>query len=208
MPTIEELLRASAALHQHLCPRQVLGMRMGLLGGRWLGLDLPREDKRLLTMVETDGCAVDAIAIATGCRMGRRTMRLIDFGKMAATFVDTHTQRAVRVVPRPTSRERAWVYAPEMETRWEAQLLGYQRMPEAELLFAEEVALTFTLEKLLSKAGCRVICQVCGEEIINEREVLRDGLMLCRSCAGERYYRSIDETAPLLIEGLEALIEG
>ena len=81
MPKLEDLLRTSATSHQRLCPRQVLGVRMGLLGGRWLDLPVPREDKRLLTLVETDGCAADAIAVATGCRVGLRTLRVIDFTK-------------------------------------------------------------------------------------------------------------------------------
>ncbi|MCC7352320.1 MAG: TraR/DksA C4-type zinc finger protein [Anaerolineae bacterium] len=169
---------------------------MGLLAGRLLGLDVPREDKRLLALVETDGCAADALAVATGCRIGRRTLRVIDFGKVAATFVDVQTQRAVRVAPRPSIRERARVYAPEAKGLWQAQLLGYQHMPEEELLSAQEVALTFSLEKLLSKAGYRVTCQTCSEEIINEREVVQDGLILCRACAGQRYYRPVAEPAP------------
>jgi formylmethanofuran dehydrogenase subunit E len=186
--TLEELLDVAARNHHRLCPRQVLGVRMGLLGGRWLGLEVPRRDKRLLAFIETDGCFADAISAATGCQVGRRTLRLVDYGKVAATFVDTRTGRAVRVVPRPGVRERAWAYAPEAKNRWQAQLLGYQRMPEEELLVTEEVTLLLSLEKLISRSGIRVNCQACGEEILNEREVLRDGMVLCRSCAGERYY--------------------
>lgn len=193
MSTFEELLYASAILHQHLCPRQVLGVRMGLLGGRWLGLETPQTDKRLLTIVETDGCATDGIAVATGCWVGKRTMRVLDFGKVAATFVDTQTGRAVRVTPSAASRQRANDYAPEAGSRWEAYLLGYQRMPESELLVAREVQLTLSLEKLLSRDGYRVNCDRCGEEIINEREVKQGGLTLCRYCAGEQYYCSIAE---------------
>jgi formylmethanofuran dehydrogenase subunit E len=184
----EELLNQSAMLHQHLCPRQVLGVRMGLAGGHWLGLDVPQTDKRLLTIVETDGCLIDGLAVATGCRVGRRTMRVLDFGKVAATFVDTQTGRAVRIVPSQASRQRARDYAPAATTRWEAYLLGYQCMPDAKLLEIQEVALTMSLDKILSKDGYRVNCDMCGEEIINEREVIQDGLTLCRVCAGERYY--------------------
>jgi len=193
MPTFEELLYQSAILHQHLCPRQVLGVRMGLAAGRWFELDLPQTDKRLLTIVETDGCLIDGLAVATGCRVGRRTMRVLDFGKVAATFVDTQTGRAVRIVPSASTRQRAKDYAPEAQSRWEAYLLGYQRMPEAELLDIQEVALTVSLEKILSKDGYRVNCDLCGEEIINEREVIRDGSTLCRSCAGAKYYCQTDE---------------
>jgi len=177
------------------------------LAGRLLGLEVPREDKRLLALVETDGCAADAIAVATGCRIGRRTLRVIDFGKVAATFVDIRTERALRVAPKPLIREQARVYAPEATNHWQAQLLGYQQMPEEELLLAQEVALVFSLEKLLSKAGYRVTCQACGEEIINEREVRQDGLILCRACAGQRYYRLLEEPTSLPAEMLMASTE-
>jgi formylmethanofuran dehydrogenase subunit E len=193
MPTFEELLHRSADLHQHLCPRQVLGVRMGLAGGRWLGLEVPQMDKRLLTIVETDGCGADGIAVATGCWVGRRSLRVLDFGKVAATFVDTQTGRAVRVVPTANSRQQAKAYAPEASSRWEAYLLGYQWMPEAELLSFQEVALELSLTEILSRDGYRVNCDLCGEEIINEREVVREGVTLCRACAGERYYRPINE---------------
>jgi formylmethanofuran dehydrogenase subunit E len=195
MSTLEELLQKSASLHNHLCPRQVLGVRMGLAGGRWLGLDVPQTDKRLLTIVETDGCGADGIAVATGCSLGRRTMYFYDFGKVAATFIDTQTGRAVRIVPSAITRKRAKAYAPEAESRWHAYLLGYQRMPDEELLDIREVSLTISVAELLSKDGYRVSCDICGEEIINEREVLREGLTLCRACAGRRYYCQTDENS-------------
>lgn len=201
MPTFEELLFTSAALHQHLCPRQVLGVRMGLAAGQWLDLSIPQTDKRLLTIVETDGCLIDGLTVATGCRVGRRTMRVLDFGKVAATFVDTATGRAVRIVPTASARQRAKIYAPEASNRWEAYLLGYQRMPEAELLSLQEVILTLSLEQILSKDGYRVNCDHCGEEIINEREVIRDGLTLCRACAGERYY-NLSFPTPVVLEAI------
>ena len=125
MKTFNALLQASAARHQELCPRQVLGVRMGMLAGALLDLDLPQTDKRLLAIIETDGCATDGIAAATGCAVGRRTMRIEEFGKVAATFVDTATERAVRIVPRLEARALAREYAPEASSRWHAQLIGY-----------------------------------------------------------------------------------
>jgi formylmethanofuran dehydrogenase subunit E len=188
-------LQETAARHRHLCPRQVLGARMGLLAGVLLGLDLPQTDKRLLTIVETDGCAADSVAVATNCWVGRRTLRVVDFGKVAATFVDTQTGRAVRIVPRREARDLAGRYAPETRNKWEAQLLGYQRMPDDQLLMTTPVSLTISLEKILSRPGVKAICEVCGEEIINEREVILEGTLLCRACAGERYYRTVGESA-------------
>ncbi len=195
MSTFEELLQKSASFHNHLCPRQVLGVRMGLLAGRWLGLNVPQQDKRILTIVETDGCFIDGLAVAAGCHIGRRSMVVYDFGKVAATFVDTQTGRAVRIVPSAQSRQLAKTYAPNAESRWHAYLLGYQRIPDEELFTVKKVTLEVSLAEILSKDGYRVNCDICGEEIINEREVRRAGLTLCRPCAGERYYRLADEPA-------------
>jgi formylmethanofuran dehydrogenase subunit E len=188
---LPELLNASARLHRHLCPRQVLGVRMGLVAGELLDLDIPQSarSKRLLTIVETDGCAVDGIAVATNCWVGQRTLRVEDYGKVAATFVDTQTHRALRIVPRGDARQSAHTYAPEACNRWEAMLLGYQAMPWEELFLVQPVQLSIPLEKLVSHAGCKVQCEACHEEIINEREVFVAGRVLCRSCAGEGYYQ-------------------
>ena len=195
---LTQLLEESARHHQHLCPRQVLGVRLGLRGLRELNFvdahGRPRfcnEDKRLLTIVETDGCGADGIAVATDCAIGRRTLRVLDYGKMAATLVDTHTRRAVRVHPSPNSRELAQIYAPEARSRWHAYLEAYQHIPDEELIVMRRVTLTQTIEEILSKPNARAICESCGEEIINEREVVRDGRTLCRHCAagpGDRYY--------------------
>jgi formylmethanofuran dehydrogenase subunit E len=193
MKSLDDLLQACAALHHHLCPRQVLGVRMGMLAGEILGLDLPQSDKRLLTIVETDGCGGDGIAVATGCWVGHRTMRIEDYGKVAATFVDTCANQAVRIVPRMQARQLAYEYAPEAHSNWEAQLLGYQRMPAEELLVAQAVQLKAPIEQIISRAGVRVICASCGEEIMNEREVVREGLALCKSCAGSSYYSIVAE---------------
>jgi formylmethanofuran dehydrogenase subunit E len=188
MKPLAELLAASAAHHHHLCPRQVLGVRMGLLAGCLLGLDLPQQDKRLLTIVETDGCMVDGIVAATGCEVGRRTLRVEDLGKVAATFVDTRDGRAVRLVPRPDVRQIAPVYAREARNKWEAQLLGYQRMPDECLFSWQWVTLVTPLRAIIGRAGVRVHCQACGEEILNEREVRIGDRVLCRSCAYGAYY--------------------
>ena len=185
---LDEFLRQTAELHKHLCPRQVLGVRTGMLAANLLGLDLPQSDKRLFTFVETDGCFADGVSVATGCWLGHRTLRLVDYGKVAATFVDTQTGRAYRVHPSLDSRALAQRYAPEAPNRWRAQLEGYQVAPASELLVAREVTLTLSLESIISRSGHRVVCDSCGEEILNEREVAKEGRTLCLSCAGESYY--------------------
>ncbi|HMQ32186.1 MAG TPA: FmdE family protein [Chloroflexaceae bacterium] len=195
-PDLAGLLEQSAELHKHLCPRQVLGARMGVYAGELLGLELPQMSKRLFTLVETDGCFADGVSVATGCWLGRRTMRLIDYGKVAATFVDTKTWRAVRVWPNPAARGLAAQYAPEAKSRWHAYLAAYQVMPLTELLLARPVELTLDLKALISRPGVRAECEQCGEEIINEREVVRDGVTLCRACAGDGYVRPVASLAP------------
>ena len=191
MVNLQELLRQSAELHRHLCPRQVLGVRMGLAAGQLLGMSLPQADKRLLTIVETDGCFTDGVAVATNCWVGRRTLRVLDYGKVAATFVDTQTGQARRMFPNSTARKQATCYAPEAHNRWEAMLLGYQRMPQELLLQWQAVELTTPVAVLLSRPGARARCDRCGEEILNEREVARGSLTLCRSCAGDGYYQPV-----------------
>jgi formylmethanofuran dehydrogenase subunit E len=188
MKRLDELLRECAAAHARLCPRQVLGVRMGLLAGRVLDLDLPQAAKRLLTIAETDGCLVDGLAAATNCRVGRRTLRIEDYGKVAATFVDTHAEQAIRITPRAEARARAWEYAPQARNRWEAQLVGYQRMPDEALLSWQWVMLADALQTTLGRHGQRATCEACREEIINQREVLIEGTVLCRACAGRAYY--------------------
>jgi formylmethanofuran dehydrogenase subunit E len=191
MKSMQELLAQSAAHHQHLCPRQVLGVRMGLWAGQLLDLPLPQADKRLLTIVETDGCFADGLAVATNCWVGRRTLRVEDYGKVAATFVDTASGAAVRIAPHPQSRQQALRYAPETHERWEAMLHGYQRMPVDELLVAQRVQLIKSVAEIVSHADRRVNCDRCGEEIVNGREVLLNGRLLCRGCAGQAYYQPV-----------------
>ncbi|MCE7948588.1 MAG: formylmethanofuran dehydrogenase [Chloroflexi bacterium CFX4] len=188
MPNLQTLLAQSAALHNHLCPRQVLGVQMGIYAGELLGLVLPQENKRLYALIETDGCFADGVAVASGCWLGHRTMRLLDYGKVAATFYDSQTERAVRLAPRPEIRSRAAALYPEARSRWHAQLESYQHLTPAELFKVQSVSLTLDMHAVISRAGVRVNCAACGEEILNEREVLVNGELVCRSCAGEGYY--------------------
>ncbi len=198
MPTtLSQLLETSAARHSHLCPRQVLGARIGLAGAAALGLDVPRTDKRLLIIIETDGCFADGLEAATGCTIGQRTLRVEDYGKIAATFVDVKTGQAVRVAPRLDVRERAYTCVPDEPRHYFAQLKAYQVLPDHELLSIQAVQLTTPLAAIVSRAGVRVNCDLCGEEIINEREIEREGLTLCRSCAGQGYYQLVADFARL-----------
>jgi formylmethanofuran dehydrogenase subunit E len=188
MTDISALLQISSARHSHLCPRQVLGTRMGIAGLRALGLSAPVTKPTGLVIVETDGCFVDGMEAATGATVGHRTLRVVDMGKIAATFVDVQGSRAMRLVPQRGIRTLAFAYAPEEAQRYAAQLAGYQVMPEVELFRFEEVDLEPPLSALLSRPDARKTCSKCGEEIINEREVMHDGAALCHTCAGKGYY--------------------
>jgi formylmethanofuran dehydrogenase subunit E len=185
---LDELLDAAAALHRHLCPRQVLGVRMGLAAGHALGIEVPRTDKRLITFVETDGCGADGVSVATGCWVGRRTLRIFDYGKLAATVVDRSTGQAVRVRPTESARDCAFEHAPDAPSEWHAMLSGYRAMPTEQLVSVERVRLTIDLQALISRPGVRVRCADCGEEVMNEREMVRDGRAICQACAAGAYY--------------------
>jgi len=141
-----------------------------------------------LIIIETDGCFADGIEVATEATIGHRTLRVNDFGKIAATFTDAKTGTAIRVSPALDARERSLLYAPYEPRHYFAQLLGYQMMPDEELLRRQEVALNPPLEELISKPVVRVNCDYCGEEIINKREILKDGAVICRTCANQGYY--------------------
>jgi formylmethanofuran dehydrogenase subunit E len=196
-PAVEAALREAAIGHRHLCPRQVLGVRMGLQAGELLGLELPQTGKRLYAFIETDGCFADGITAATACSVGHRTLRLMDEGKVACTFGDSGSGRALRIWPSPDSRTRALEYAPHAPNRWRAQLEGYQVMPASELLCVQEVELLVDLNALIGKPGVRVNCGRCGEEILNGREISSDGKILCRGCAQGTYARALSPETDL-----------
>lgn len=188
MPDLKDLLEISAARHTHLCPRQVLGVRMGLAGAAHLGIDAPVSSKCMLVIIETDGCFADGIEVSTGCTIGHRTLRVEDYGKVAATFINLQNEQAVRLAPQPGVRQRAVIYAPDEKRQYFAQLQGYQVMPVEELFDIQAVQLRIPLGEIISRPGVRVDCAICGEEIINQREVQAHGMVLCRACAGEAYY--------------------
>ncbi|UCH59740.1 MAG: hypothetical protein JSV61_16205 [Anaerolineales bacterium] len=191
---LAQLLEMSAARHSHLCPRQVLGVRMGLAGGAALSLAVPRQDKRLMAILETDGCFADGVEVASGCTLGHRTLRVEDYGKVAATFVDVTNESAVRISPRPEIRQQAFMYTEDEERRYFAQLHAYQVMPTNELLVFQPVRLSKRVAQIVSRPGVRVNCTECGEEIINEREIQRGEMILCQGCAGLAYYRVSGES--------------
>ena len=185
---IQLLLNLSSRDHSHLCPRQILGVRLGLAGMKAHGFDAPPDKKQLLVVTETDGCFADGLSAATKCTVGHRTLRVEDYGKTAATFIETQTGRAVRVAPVLDIRQRAYNYAPNESRHYFAQMQAYQVMSNEEMFTITKVQLAVSVDEIVSRPGIRVDCDVCGEEIMNEREVHQNGLTLCHACAGNSYY--------------------
>lgn len=191
MQSIDELLKQAEAAHGHLCAGQVLGVRMALCGLSALGIDDPRgrDRKRLITFVEIDRCATDAIGVVTGCRLGKRALKFRDWGKMAATFVDLESGRAIRIAARESSKDLARQRHPELDNKNAQQMLAYRELNDDELFTKQWVVVDVGPEEMPGFKGQRIVCEQCGEGINYHREIVREGKTLCRACAGESYYR-------------------
>ena len=193
MQSLDDLLHEAERTHGHLCAGQVLGVRMAMLGLEKLGIEDPRgkDRKRLVTFVEIDRCATDAIAVVTGCRLGKRALKFRDWGKMAATFVDVSTGKAIRIAAKESSKALARTMHPEIESKNQQQMLAYREMAEDDLFAKQWVKVELPAEEFPGYKGERIVCAECGEGINFRREVLRDGRVLCRACAGEKYYEAL-----------------
>ena len=244
MLSLDDYLREAEVAHGHLCAGQVLGVRLAMLGLQVLGIDDPRgnkEDrKRLVTFVEIDRCATDAIAVVTGCRLGKRALKFRDWGKMAATFVDlaSHVDlaspvdergkgttlvvpsqastnaalaaegkrspssngapdsagqcyKAIRIAAKESSKKLAREMHPEIESKNQQQMLAYREMAEDDLFTKQWVKVELPAEEFPGYKGERIVCAECGEGINFRREIVRDGKVLCRACAGEKYYKPL-----------------
>jgi formylmethanofuran dehydrogenase subunit E len=193
MKSLDEYVAIAAQVHGHICAGQILGLRMAICGLKLLGLDDPtgKDRKRLIAYVEIDRCATDAIGVVTGCRLGKRALKFRDFGKVAATFCDLDAKRAVRVVARESSKQRAQEMYPAIADRNQQQMKAYRDMPDEELFDCQWVRVSVNPEDLPGFRAARVVCAQCGESISFKREVVRDGRILCRACAGEAYYEPL-----------------
>jgi formylmethanofuran dehydrogenase subunit E len=203
MKSLDDYLREAEQAHGHLCAGQVLGVRLAMLGLEKLGIEDPRgkDRKRLVTFVEIDRCATDAISLVTGCRLGKRALKFRDWGKMAATFIDlgikdlgikdASTGKAIRIAAKESSKALARTMHPELESKNQQQMLAYREMAEDDLFTKQWVKVELPAEEFPGYKGERIVCAKCGEGINFRREVVRDGRVLCRACAGERYYEVI-----------------
>jgi formylmethanofuran dehydrogenase subunit E len=193
MKTFDEYVRLAESAHGHICAGQILGIRMAICGLAHLGLEDPtgRDRKRLITYVEIDRCATDAIGVVTGCRLGKRALKFRDFGKMAATFCDLETGRSVRVAALESSKDRARELYPHIDNKNQQQMLAYREMPEKELFHVQWVRVDVGPQELPGYKAGRIVCAECGEGINFGREVTVEERTLCKACAGERYYRPV-----------------
>jgi len=195
MLSLDEYLREAEQAHGHLCAGQVLGVRLAMLGLAKLGIEDPRgnkEDrKRLVTFVEIDRCATDAVAVVTGCRLGKRALKFRDWGKVAATFVDVSTGRGIRIAAKESSKALAQQMHPEIADKNQQQMLAYREISDDDLFTLQWVRVELPPEEFPGYKGKRVVCEACGEGINFRREVRTEEQVLCRACAGERYYEPL-----------------
>jgi formylmethanofuran dehydrogenase subunit E len=195
MESLDDLLKLAETAHGHLCAGQILGVRMALLGCQRLGVDEPRgkDRKRLVTFIEIDRCATDAIGVVTGCRLGKRALKFRDWGKMAATFIDLPSGRALRIAAKESSKARARELYPEIENKNQQQMRAYREMPNEELFTEEWVEVTLDAKEFPGYKGERIACDQCGEGINYDRFTRREGKTLCLACAApeDRYYRPL-----------------
>jgi formylmethanofuran dehydrogenase subunit E len=193
--SLEEILNECERLHGHMCAGQLLGARMALLGCRLVGLDDPRgaDRKKTIVWVEIDRCMADAVSAATGVRLGKRSLKYVDYGKVAATFLNTETNNAVRVVARESSRALADERFSAIANKRERQFRAYAEATDEELFASEFVRLELNEMDAPGSPRSRVICAVCSEGVNDGREVMRpDGSVVCRGCERGTYYKKVD----------------
>ena len=191
MQSLEEILGECERLHGHMCAGQLLGARMALLGCRLIGVEDPRgvDRKKLIVWVEIDRCMTDAVSAATGVRLGTRSLKFVDYGKVAATFLNTASKRAVRLVALESSRALADERYPTLANKRERQFRAYSEATDDELFKTEFVDVELRDLDAPGSPRSRVICSVCGEGVNDGREVMSiDGAVFCRPCHEGSYY--------------------
>lgn len=195
MESLEVLLEECERLHGHMCAGQLLGARMALLGCREIGVDDPKgaDRKKLIVWVEIDRCMADAVSAVTGVRLGKRSLKYVDYGKVAATFLNTETDRAVRVVALESARTLADERFSDIKDKRERQFRAYSEATDEDLFKIELVSVVLRDVDLPGSPRSRVICTICGEGVNDGREVTgADGDPVCRGCERGNYYSKVD----------------
>ena len=196
MHDFQSLLKSSAAAHGHLCPGQVVGVRMAMLGCRLIGLDEPTahdQIKKLIVYIEMDRCTADAVAHVTGVKLGRRSLKFMDYGIMAATFVNLETGKAFRVVSTEEARDLAPYFAPEISGKHAQQLEAYKRMPDNVLFRVQQVKVAINEYDMPGPTRRKATCIQCGQVVRDRREVIKDDRSFCKPCADDVYFEDARE---------------
>jgi len=188
----DELLSASAKDHGHLCAGQVIGVRMAMLGCRLIGLEdtsSREQGKKLIVYVEMDRCASDAIAFVTGVKLGRRSLKFMDYGIMAATFLNLETKTAFRIVSTEESRDLTGAYAPEINDPADRAIEAYKRMPDHLLFRVQEAAVPISEYDLPGPTKKKAVCSRCGQVVRDNKEVIIEGKPFCKPCGQGGYFK-------------------
>ena len=196
MENFGSLLESSAEAHGHLCPGQVVGVRMALLGCKLIGLDEPRRHdqiKKLIIYVEMDRCTADAVAHVTGVKLGRRSLKFMDYGIMASTFVNLESEKAFRVVSTEEARSLAAVYAPGIAEKYAQQLEAYKKMPDSVLFKVHQVDINIDDSDMPGPTRYKATCSRCGQVVRDRREIIKNGEILCKPCAEKTYFSNARE---------------
>lgn len=206
MKSLDDYLREAEQAHGHLCAGQVLGVRMAMLGLEKLGIEDPRgkDRKRLVTFVEIDRCATDAIAIVTGCRLGKRALKFRDWGKVAATFVDVVSGKAVRISAKESSKARARQMHPELGDKNRQQMLAYREMPDADLFDVRWVKVELPPEEFPATRASGPCASSAARESIS---AARSGAMATPSAAPAPANATTKNCDPPRLESATAIIE-
>jgi formylmethanofuran dehydrogenase subunit E len=192
MEPIDDLLEQHEKTHGNLCPGVLLSLRMAVLGCALVSIEDPRgaDRNKLVIWIEIDRWLADAVEAVTGARLGKRTLKFLDYGKLAATFLNVETGKAVRIVALESSRRLADLRHPEIDSKYARQMRTYREAAEEELFEVVPVEVYLREKDAPGHPSSRVICDKCGEGVNDGREVsLPDGITLCRPCVYGPDYR-------------------
>lgn len=192
MERTDDLLKQHEKTYGNLCPGVLLGLRMAVLGCALVGIEDPRgvDRDKLVVWIEIDRWLADAVEGVTGARLAKRTLKFLDYGKLAATFLNRETGQAVRIAALESSRRLADERHPEIEEKYDRQMRTYREAAEEELFGVTDVEVHVRAKDLPGHPRSRVVCDKCGEGVNDGREIsLPDKITLCRPCVYGTYYQ-------------------
>lgn len=179
MNEFEMYVKKVGDYHGHVCFGIAMGTKMSLAALKNLGLEPNVKNKNLIVYAEIDRCMTDAIQVITGCTLGHRTLKYVDYGKFAATFVNLSNNEAIRL----TIKESC-----EIKGSPEEVVSKMAKLPDSEVVNIQKVTVKISEFDLPGFPKKREYCSVCGERIMDGREVVHNDKLLCRACANGKYY--------------------